>query len=105
MDYDFNTAKAMGFFFSMMNFFQRKIINAGKVLSASVQEDLIRFLNDIDQVFQFIVVEDQYGPESSEWKDKMDELVESILQLRKTMKKEKKYDIADKLRDLLVKME
>ncbi|WP_457556469.1 cysteine--tRNA ligase [Candidatus Harpocratesius sp.] len=103
MDYDFNTAKAMGFFFSMMNFFQRKIINAGKVLNTSVQEDLIRFLNDIDQFFQFIVVEDQSRTESSKWKDKMDELVESILQLRKTMKKEKKYDIADKLRDLLIK--
>ena len=101
MDYDFNSAKAFGHLFAMMNYFQKKVINVEKPMVEDVHEALIAFLEDIDFVFQFIVPTEALEGNGGEWKKHLDQLVDQVLLLRKNLKLEKNYGIADRLRDLL----
>lgn len=106
MDYDFNSAKAMGFFFALINFMQKKVININAPLNESVKRELITFLEDIDNVFQFIIPAAESQADSvkdSIWKTQLDGLIEDLLSWRKEMKKEKQWAISDKIRDLVAK--
>ncbi len=101
MDHDFNSAKAIGHVFAMINYFQKKVLNAEKPMVEDVHTALIAFLEDIDYIFQFILPAETVEVTGGEWKDNMDRMVDQILQLRKNLKLEKNYEMADRLRDLL----
>lgn len=102
MDYDFNSAKAMGYFFAMMNYFQKKVLNVEGKLADKVKVRLLNFLDDLDEVFQFIIPKQEDQVEDSQIRKQLTSIVESILTLRKKMKAEKNYPIADQLRDILI---
>ncbi|RLI66780.1 MAG: hypothetical protein DRO88_00925 [Promethearchaeia archaeon] len=106
MDFDFNSAKAMGFLFALINFMQKKVMNINAALFESVKQDLINFLEDIDNVFQFIVPSSdskESQEKDSKWKKMLDDLIEDLLSWRKKMKKEKQWVIADQIRELVSK--
>ncbi|MHA1777721.1 MAG: cysteine--tRNA ligase [Promethearchaeota archaeon] len=106
MDFDFNSAKAMGFLFALINFMQKKVMNINAALFESVKQDLINFLEDIDNVFQFIVPSSdskESQEKDSKWKKILDDLIEDLLSWRKEMKKEKQWVIADQIRELVSK--
>ncbi|MHA1520807.1 MAG: cysteine--tRNA ligase [Promethearchaeota archaeon] len=101
MDHDFNSAKAFGHVFAMINYFQKKVLNVEKPMVEDVHDALIAFLEDIDYIFQFILPAETEEVTGGEWKDYMDHMVDQILQFRKRLKLEKNYEMADRLRDLL----
>ena len=59
-------------------------------------------MEKIDTFFNFIIPEKQELSETAEeWKHKFENVVEAILNLRKNLKQDKKYAIADEIRDVL----
>ena len=102
MDNDFNAAKAVGFLFAMINYFQKQILNPNLELIQEVQTTILAFLEGIDSFFQFITVESkQDSGDTSEWKQRYEDLIVKLLDYRKEAKKEKNWTLADKLRDIV----
>ncbi|MHA1646561.1 MAG: DALR domain-containing protein, partial [Promethearchaeota archaeon] len=102
MDTDFNSVKAIGYLFGMINYFQ-KILNTNQPIASSVKKQLINDLNDIESFFNCLTPEEQVLTKEvdSEWKDRLGKLVEAILKSRKAQKKAKNWAMADALRDIL----
>ncbi|MHA1746448.1 MAG: cysteine--tRNA ligase [Promethearchaeota archaeon] len=101
MDQDFNSAKAMGYLFALINTFQ-KHINTQQPFADSVKSELVQFLQGIDSFLNFIIVEDaEIPPETSQYKDQLAGLVDRLLDYRKIAKSEKNYALADKIREIL----
>jgi cysteinyl-tRNA synthetase len=101
MDEDFNTAKAMGHLFVLINDIGA-IIHTKKPLAENLKEKLLEHLESIDKFFNFIIPkkEDLKG-HAKEWKSRFENLVDSILNYRKKLKKQKKYEISDAIREIL----
>jgi cysteinyl-tRNA synthetase len=101
MDQDFNSAKAMGYLFALINTFQ-KLINTQQPFADSVKSELVQFLQGIDSFLNFIIVEEaEIVTETSQYKDQLAGLVDRLLDYRKTAKSEKNYALADKIREIL----
>ncbi len=102
MDQDFNTAKAMGYFFALINYISKDSLNKNLPINQSIQSSIVKFLLDIDNVFKFIVDKSVESNDSeSIWKNRYEELIIKLLDFRKNAKKKKKYDLADSIRDLI----
>jgi cysteinyl-tRNA synthetase len=101
MDTDFNTAKALGYFFSFVKEFGT-IFHTNQPLGKELQDKMVEEFTKIDQFFNFILPATQNLNESGEkWKNRFENVVNSLLEYRKRMKQEKRYDLADQIRDLL----
>ena len=106
MDKDFNTSMALGRLFSLINYFSKQVFNKQLPLETGVQTQIINFLDDLDS-FLNVIKPDPEGevqnPGDSKWKDLLSAVVGNILEYRKELKKEKNYNAADALRDVLKK--
>jgi cysteinyl-tRNA synthetase len=105
MDIDFNSPKAMGYLFSIINYFNKNIFIKKNQLSNKIKEDLIEFLDGIDNFLGFInpQVKEEQEESGSIWKDRFEKLTNIILDFRKEVKSVKKFELADQIRDLLIK--
>ncbi|WP_371802734.1 cysteine--tRNA ligase [Candidatus Lokiarchaeum ossiferum] len=102
MDNDFNAAKAIGFLFAMINYFQKQIFNQDQSLDKNVQVQIITFLEGIDSFFQFITNPvETVQEDTSEWKQRYEDLIVKFLDYRKEAKKNKNWALADKIRDII----
>ncbi len=84
---DFNTREAMKYYI--------EFINLAKGFEGAEAKGALEFLEKIDDIFDLL-------PSGSE--EGFDELMHVILDLRSKMRKEKRYDMADYIRDALAKM-
>ncbi len=97
MDIDFNTADTIGHLFKLINRFQSKI-NKKEPISKNTQSKIVKFLKEIDEFLGFIISEEE---KDTEWKKKFSTLVDALLEYRMKMRKEKKWEISDSLRDII----
>jgi cysteinyl-tRNA synthetase len=101
MDSDFNTAKALGFLFGVINDIGT-IIHKDDLLSKHIHTTLLDEFQNLDRFFNFILPEDEaLSGSAQEWKEKFENVVNAILEFRKKNKEQKNYEIADAIRDIL----
>jgi cysteinyl-tRNA synthetase len=101
MDEDFNTAKAMGYLFGIINILNKKPENTP--IPKELKSKLLGFFGDID-TFLDILTEDSPKPGSaadSLWRNRTAQVIEAVLAMRQAMRKEKNYAMSDRLRDML----
>jgi cysteinyl-tRNA synthetase len=111
MDEDFNTAKAIGHLFGLVNYAQKSVLNQNVPISSDIYRLVIDFLDQIDAFFGFIKAFDTiiaenkevglvFG-ENNEESQILGVLIDNLLAYRLELKKAKNYQMADKLRALL----
>jgi cysteinyl-tRNA synthetase len=103
MDEDFNTAKAFGFLFALLNHLQKSYLAENRPISSELKKKLIKFFTDIDSFFNILAddaVPTQDNTEN-EWKIKADQVVTRLVVFRDQIRKEKNYALSDQIRDLL----
>ena len=111
MDEDFNTAKAIGHLFGLINYTQKTFLNKNVPISSEIHRLVVDFLDQIDTFLSFIKA---FDPNIAENKDVglvlgeniqesqiLGTLIDNLLLYRLELKKTKNYQMADKLRDLL----
>ncbi|QEE15241.1 cysteine--tRNA ligase [Promethearchaeum syntrophicum] len=104
MDTDFNSPKAMGYLFSIINYLNKSIFIKDNQITLEMKEDLIAFLDGIDSFLGFInpQIKEEQDESGSIWKERFDKLTNSILDFRKEAKINKNFELADQIRDLLI---
>ncbi len=104
MDTDFNSAKALGYLFSLINYFNKSIFIKENQISIEIKEDLIEFLEGIDSFLGFInpQIKEEQDESGSIWKERFEKLTNTILDFRKDVKSAKNFELADQIRDLLI---
>jgi len=103
MDTDFNSPKALGYLFSLINYFNKAIFIKKNQLSEQIKDDLVQFLDGIDSFLGFInpPTKEEQDEAGSVWKERFEKLTNTILEFRKQEKIAKNFELADKIRDLL----
>ena len=92
MDDDFNTALAISYLYELT-----KIIN--KTDDANKLANIVKFFDEeVTSILGLSFVDNNTS-------NKEDELIKFIIELRRQAREEKRYDLSDKIRDELAKME
>ncbi|MGK9476970.1 cysteine--tRNA ligase [Melioribacter sp. OK-6-Me] len=98
MDDDFNTPQAVATIFNFMREVN-KVLDEGKNLSTKFLEDVKKFMVDTAQNVLGIVNFKKLTDNKKETLD--DKLIELLIEIRQTLKKEKNYSLADMIRNRL----
>jgi cysteinyl-tRNA synthetase len=103
MDEDFNTAKAFGFLFALINHLQKFLLSENLPVQINLKQKLLNFFADIDSFFDILVDDENLSTKSAdnEWRTKADNVVTAIVAFRDQIRKEKNYALSDRIRDVL----
>jgi cysteinyl-tRNA synthetase len=108
LDDDFNTAKAIGYLFTLINDFSKQVLNKNLPILKNVKKKILAFMDQTHSFLGFtsfppeLVIENEdldISESDSLWKKKYKELVEKFLNYRKELKESKQYDSADMIRN------
>ena len=98
MDNDFDSPTAIGIFFQFVSKINQHIQN--KTINFENANSIYEFLKCVDEIFQFLRLEDVKKEVSVLNKD----FIEYLIEIRETARKNKNWEIADNLRDALQKI-